>query len=154
MECFTVDFSHLVQMSKLPFGWPAGYLPSNLCISEIFLKFLTFLRLYIWNCSATREATLVHSLSGDYKQVPFHLLSGKLCSTWRNLQIFCRMVWTIQNKISRKPVSGRSRIAVRSSIAWRLVALVLLKTAWVLINRYPSTSIFLGFFGIQENVLN
>ena len=46
MECFTADFLQFFtkKHQNLALGWTAGYSPSNLSISEIFLKFPNFLR--------------------------------------------------------------------------------------------------------------
>ena len=46
MEWFTAGFLQFFTKKRqnLDFGWTAVHLPSNLTISEIFLKFLNFLR--------------------------------------------------------------------------------------------------------------
>ena len=46
MECFTADILQCFTKKRqnLAFGWTAGYSPSNPSISEIFLKFLNFLK--------------------------------------------------------------------------------------------------------------
>ena len=46
MECFTADFLQFFtkKHQNFTFGWTAGYLPSNPSVSEIFLKFPSFLK--------------------------------------------------------------------------------------------------------------
>ena len=99
---------------KLSFWWPAGYLPSNLSISGIFLKFPNFLRPYVLEFSVVWQLLkqLVHSFSGDNNLVLPHLW-------WREIVLKREKVPHVLSKLVAINSKGNNTFPVMYESVWK-----------------------------------